>query len=58
MRAPSGASPKGISDCSIELGKMTSKPITLAPPSVMPVSTRPISRVQVCVGDPLKGEVS
>ncbi|MEY9252001.1 hypothetical protein ABH990_002999 [Bradyrhizobium ottawaense] len=37
---------------------MTSKPITLAPPSVMLPSTRPISRVQVCVGDPLNGGVS
>lgn len=37
---------------------MTSNPIALAPPSLTLPSTRAISRVQVWVGDPLKGAVS
>src|SRR5882672_688855 len=48
-------SPNGISDCSIEVWITTSKPATLAPPSSVAASTRPISPVQVIIGEPLKG---
>jgi hypothetical protein len=36
---------------------MMSKPTTLAPPSMIAVSTSPISRVQVTVGVPSNGGV-
>src|SRR5829696_5367754 len=48
-------SPNGISDCSIDVGITMSKPATLAPPSSVADSTRPISPVQVNIGAPLKG---
>ena len=53
--SPSLPSPNGISDCSIEPGITTSKPATLAPPSSTAPSTRPISPVQVSIGEPLNG---
>ena len=55
--APRISSPKGISDCSIEVANTTSKPATLAPPSSTAVSTRPTSVVQVDVGEWSKGGV-
>ena len=58
IRAPSKSSPKGSSDCSIDLGNTISKPTTLAPPSMTALRTRPISVVQVRVGDPWNGGVS
>ena len=57
MRAPSGSSPNGISDCSIEVRENDIQTHYFAPPSTIAVRTRPISRVQVRVGDPLKGGV-
>ena len=50
-------SPNGISDCSIDVGITMSKPATLAPPSSVADSTRPISPVQVSIGAPLNGAV-
>jgi hypothetical protein len=51
------SSPNGTADCSIEVGKTTSKPTTLAPPSISAVSTGASSRVQVTVGVPSNGGV-
>ena len=53
--SPSMPSPNGISDCSIDIGITTSKPATLAPPSRIAARTRPISPVQVSIGEPLNG---
>ena len=39
------------------VGITTSKPTTLAPPSSVAASTRPISPVQVSIGEPLNGAV-
>jgi hypothetical protein len=50
-------SPNGTADCSIEVGSTMSKPTTVAPPSMIALSTSPISRVQVTVGVPSKGGV-
>ena len=50
-------SPNGISDSSIDVGITMSKPATLAPPSSVADSTRPISPVQVSIGAPLNGAV-
>ena len=55
--SPRVFSPKGISDCSMDVGNTTSVPITRAPPSTTLVSTRPISLVQTTVGEPLNGGV-
>src|SRR6266536_1944584 len=54
-RSPSMPSPNGISDCSIDIGISTSKPATLAPPSRTAARTRPISPVQISIGEPLNG---
>ena len=56
-RAPSVSSPKGISDCSIELGKTMSKPTTAAPPSTRAFTILASSRVHVTVGVRLNGAV-
>src|SRR6185503_3232861 len=50
-------SPNGISDSSIDVGITMSKPATLASPSSVADSTRPISPVQVSIGAPLNGAV-
>ena len=55
--SPSMPSPNGISDCSIDVWITMSKPATLAPPSSVADSTRPISPVQVTIGAPLNGAV-
>ena len=55
--SPSMPSPNGISDCSIDAGITISRPATLAPPSSVADSTRPISPVQVSIGAPLNGGV-
>src|SRR6185295_14503681 len=55
--SPSMPSPNGISDSSIDVGITMSKPATLAPPSSVADSTRPISPVQVSIGAPLNGAV-
>src|SRR5256886_3399836 len=55
--SPSMPSPNGISDCSIYVLITMSKPATLAPPSSVADSTRPISPVHVSIGAPSNGAV-
>ena len=54
---PRDSVPNGTADCSIEVGKTMSKPMTLAPPSMIALSTLAISGVHVTLGLPAKGRV-